>query len=136
MTQVNAGLGVVHGLASAIGGRFPAPHGVICEALLSSAVRANMEWLTKERGAGDESLKKYARAGALLAGRETGDVSADCRLLVETIDAWTRDLGLPLLGEYGMGPSDIDGVLEDTSLKNNPAALGGEELRAILEGRI
>lgn len=136
LTLVNAGLGVVHGLASAIGGRFSAPHGVICGTLLAGAVRANMEWLLDRRGSGDQSLKKYARAGALLAGRETGDVPGDCRLLVEILDAWTRNLDLPTLGEYGMRASDIDGILEETSLKNNPAALGGEELRAILEKRI
>ena len=136
MTLANAGLGVVHGFASVIGGRFPAPHGVICGTLLGAATRANIDWLLKERGTEDESLRKYARAGAMLAGRETGEIPGDCELLMETIDEWTRILSLPFLGDYGLSASDIDGVLEETGLKNNPAALGKEELRTILERRI
>jgi alcohol dehydrogenase len=136
ITLANAGLGVIHGFAAAIGGLFPAPHGVVCGTLLGEATRANIEWLLKERGAKEESLKKYAKVGAILAGRETGDISGDCDLLMETIDEWTRVLNLPLLGEYGISTSDIDGILEEAGLKSNPAALGKEELRAILERRI
>jgi len=136
ITLANAGLGVVHGFASVIGGLFPAPHGVICGTLLGEATRANIEWLLQERGAGDESLRKYAKTGAVLARRETGDIAGDCDLLTETIDEWTRILNLPLLGEYGVGTSDIDGILEETGLKNNPATLGKEEMRIIIESRI
>lgn len=135
ITLANAGLGVIHGFAAAIGGLFPAPHGVVCGTLLGEATRANIEWLLKERGAEDESLKKYAKAGAILAGRETGDIAGDCDLLMETIDEWTRVLNLPLLGEYGIGTSDIDGILEETGMKGNPATLGEEKMRAVLESR-
>ena len=51
-------------------------------------------------------------------------------------DEWTRILSLPALGEYGLSAPDIEGIIEETGLKNNPAALGEEELRAILERRI
>jgi alcohol dehydrogenase class IV len=136
ITLANAGLGVIHGFAAAIGGLFPAPHGVVCGTLLGEVTRANIEWLLKEKGAEDESLRKYAKAGAVLAGRETGDIAGDCDLLMETIDEWARILDLPLLGEYGVGISDIDGILEETSLKKNPAALGKEEMRIIIESRI
>jgi len=136
ITLANAGLGVIHGFAAALGGHFPAPHGVVCGTLLGEATRANIGWLLKEKGTEDESLRRYAKAGAVLAGRETGDIAGDCELLMETIDEWTRILDLPLLGEYGVGTSDIDGILEETGLKNNPATLGKEEMRIIIESRI
>jgi hypothetical protein len=79
---------------------------------------------------------KYAKVGAVLTGRETGDIPGDCDLLMQTIDEWTGVLNMPLLGEYGISTSDIDGILKEAGLKNNPAALGREEMRAVLERRI
>ena len=45
----NAGLGVVHALASPLGALFDAPHGALCAALLPAAVRLNGK-LAVERG--------------------------------------------------------------------------------------
>ena len=42
LALANAGLGAVHGFAAAIGGRFDAPHGAVCAALLPDVVRANV----------------------------------------------------------------------------------------------
>ena len=42
LALANAALGAVHGFAAAIGGRFDAPHGAVCAALLPGVVRANV----------------------------------------------------------------------------------------------
>lgn len=132
----NAGLGVVHGFASSIGGLFDIPHGVICGTLLAASVRANVTRLEREGGAGEEALRKYARAGELLSGRAGGGTREGCARLLDVLEAWSEELGIPRLGEYGMKAADIDTVLEGTSLKENPAALGRDELAEILAGRI
>ena len=48
ITLANAGLGVVHGYASTIGGYFDIPHGVVCGSLLPTATEVNIRELLKE----------------------------------------------------------------------------------------
>ena len=43
----NAGLGVVHGFASSIGGMYDIPHGLICGTLMASANEINVRELGK-----------------------------------------------------------------------------------------
>ncbi|MBN2027681.1 MAG: iron-containing alcohol dehydrogenase [Actinobacteria bacterium] len=136
MVLANAGLGVVHGFASAIGGLFAIPHGVVCGTLLGEATRVNISHLERTGARGEEALQRYARAGAMLSGWLDCDVREGCGILLDTLDAWTEELELPRLGEYGLKDSDIDAVLEETSLKANPAALSRGELKEILSGRM
>ena len=85
---------------------------------------------------GEEVLRRYARAGATLSGWLDCDVREGCGILLDTLDAWTEELDLPRLGEYGLGEQDMDAVLEETSLKANPAALSRGELREVLASRM
>jgi alcohol dehydrogenase len=136
MTLANAGLGVVHGFASAIGSLFAIPHGVVCGTLLAEATRANISCLERMGAKGEEALEKYALAGAMLSGRLDGDVLEGCVILLDTLDAWTEELRLPRLRDYGIKESDIGAILDETSPKANPAALSRMELADILSRRI
>lgn len=132
----NAGLGIVHGLASPIGGFFPIPHGVVCGTLVGVATRRNIERL---RDAGGEiALRKYAHIGALLANREyrEGDVDLNCRFLVERIEQWINDLKIPRLAAYGITKSDLERIVEKTGKKNNPVDLDRDDIKNILLERI
>ena len=53
----NAGLGIVHGLASPIGGFFPVPHGVVCGTLVAPATEANIRAL-RAAAAGDGKRRR------------------------------------------------------------------------------
>ena len=136
ITLANAGLGVVHGLASALGGLFDIPHGVICGTLVGAATRVSISVLKKQKNTGENALKKYARIGALLSGNDSGDTDRCCELLIIKLEEWTDLLNLPLLNEFGVKESNIENILNSTGNKNNPAKLDRCEIRQIIESRL
>jgi alcohol dehydrogenase class IV len=132
ITLANAGLGVVHGMASSIGGHFAISHGVICGNLVGSATRATIQKLFTVDPK-HPSLEKYACAGYLLAGKHFNTIENGCDLLLHTIDTWTRKLELPSLANFGLTEADIDALIAGSSNKNNPAKLDKDEIREIYE---
>jgi alcohol dehydrogenase class IV len=138
ITLANAGLGVVHGLASPIGGLFSIPHGVVCGTLVGAETRINIEGLRKQGREGQMVLEKYARIGALVSGRgyKEEDIGSCCDLLMETIDEWTETLELPLLSEYGIRDTDLDRIVQGAGNKNNPVPLTEEEIKDLLLMRL
>jgi alcohol dehydrogenase class IV len=133
ITLANAGLGVVHGLASTIGGMAAVPHGVVCAALLAPATAAT---IAKLRSTGDSAaagfLAKYAAVGRLTGRRaDTPDPNA-CDALVASLEEWAERLGIPWLGDFGLGENDIAAVAEATGCKNNPVELTTDEIGEIV----
>jgi alcohol dehydrogenase class IV len=139
ITLANAGLGIVHGLASPIGGFFEIPHGVVCGTLLSEATRMNIKKLKESGGAGKVGLRKHAEIGALLAGDKSikeANEEKYCDILITTLDKWTKELKIDRLGKYGITGNDIDKIVEKAGLKNNPVALSKEEIKEIVLNRL
>ena len=137
ITLANAGLGVVHGFASSIGGHYDIPHGVICGTLMATAARMTVELLRDQSGdASERGRAKYARAGVLLAGEDRKSVEANADLLVETLAEWTGRLDIPRLGEFGVSDGDIDRIVAATGAKNNPGELDEGSVRRILAERL
>jgi alcohol dehydrogenase class IV len=138
ITLANAGLGVVHGLASPIGGFFSIPHGVVCGTLVGAETRVNIQKLRDQEDEDRLALRKYAKIGALISGREFSEDSVDfyCDLLVETIDAWTEGLKIPRLSMYGVLSSDLSRIAEAAGNKNNPVRLSKEDIKDLLLMRL
>jgi alcohol dehydrogenase len=156
----NAGLGIVHGLASPLGGFFPVPHGVVCGTLVAAATAANVRALrealagrrappaseskanqaSRDAGAGAMdpalALSKYARVGRLFGGREDRDDAWNCDHLSARLAAWTGELGLPRLGRFGVREADLDRVAEKAGNRNNPVRLRLDEIRALVAERL
>ena len=148
----NAGLGIVHGAASPLGGYFDIPHGVVCGTLLPAAVEKNIELLRiearEEGGKAAESrqfLEKYALAGALLSREaQTGQMQLDlegqvekyCDRLIEILHEWVEELPISRLGEYGIREADLAKIAAETGCKNNPVPLSKEEIEDILRARL
>jgi len=131
ITLAQAGLGVVHGLASPLGGFFPIPHGVACAALLVAATKANIKAL-RERSPESAALDKYAEAGAILSGGAPTSREEALHLLVDRLSSWRDRLRIPGLAAYGVGETDLRKIAAACSAKTNPVALTEEELTAIL----
>ncbi len=139
ITLANAGLGIVHGLASSIGGYFDIPHGVVCGTLLSEASKMNIKKLEEMGVSGREALRKYAQVGALIKGKNTvenRDIKDHCSNLINTLNDWTDQLKLDRLGKYCIIIDDVDKILNKTGIKNNPVNLNREEIRSIIMNRL
>jgi len=135
----NAGLGIVHGLASSIGGLFNIPHGTVCGTLLAESTYMNIKRLEQAGRDGQHGLMKYAIIGSLIAGKGYDvsiDVSYFCSVLVETLKMWTKQLHLDTLGKYGITSKDIKKIVKKTLIKNNPVNLDPEDIKEIVVNRI
>jgi len=131
LVLANAGLGAVHGLAGVLGGRWDAPHGMLCGALLAPVMAANIRALEARGPAA--ALEGYAEAARLL----TGDPAADPRAGAAWVAHLARDLGVPRLEAWGVQRADLAGALAQAlrsrSFQANPVDLTAGELAVALE---
>ena len=131
LALANGGLGAVHGFAAPIGGRFAAPHGAVCAALLPCVMEANLRALGL-RQPQSVPLARYAEVARLLTGRESA-IAADGV-------TWVRELCAALevapLRRFGLTPADVPGLCDlaarTSSMKGNPLPLNQEELQEVL----
>jgi alcohol dehydrogenase class IV len=127
----NSGLGVVHGLAAAVGARLAAPHGAVCAAALAPAFQVNL-WALHDRAPDHPALPQFAEVAALLTGR------ADAR--PEDGIVWLQDLtealAIPGLAGYGLAEEEVAAVVTATrrasSTQANPIELTDAEIGEIV----
>jgi alcohol dehydrogenase class IV len=133
MALANAALGIVHGLASVIGGLLPAPHGAICARLLPPAMKANLSAM-RQRQADHPALGRLAEVGDMLAAEARPEAA------VEWSQRSVDDLGLPRLAEYGlteaMLPTVVRGSARASSTRGNPIPLLEDEIEEILRSAL
>ncbi len=131
LALANAGLGAVHGLAGPIGGRFPAPHGAVCAALLPHVMDTNLRAL-RQRAPASEALRRYDRVAQWLTGN-AGAIGDDG---VKWVRELVGDLQIKPLGRYGIRDEHVTdlvaGAANASSMKTNPVALTPEELAGAL----
>jgi alcohol dehydrogenase class IV len=135
ITLSNAGLGVVHGFASALGGYTEIPHGIVCGTLMGMANRRNVEVLCNE-AEGNAALKKYATIGRIFIRDEARSNEYYARAFVDYMEELITVLKLPRLGYYGIKAGQADRIIDSTSLKNNPVLLSKSDLLDIFMSRI
>ena len=131
----NAGLGVVHGFASSIGGLYNIPHGVVCGTLMASSNEINIRELRK-KSTNPAALKKYALIGELFLDEKgkTDDYYIDG--FIQYLHKLADELKLPGLKEYGLDEKDVELVCKITEIKNNPVKLALEDLTEIVSSRL
>lgn len=128
----NAGLGAVHGMASAIGALTTVPHGVACALGLPGVLESNYRHLMEESPQ-HPCLIKLRLACAIVVGNEEhpDPVPAAC----QTIRAALRSTKIPRLSAYGVTHDSLAAIVADSrgsSMKFNPVILRDDELHAIL----
>lgn len=136
MVLANAGLGIVHGLASPIGGLYEIPHGVVCGTLIAAATETNLRRLCELGDPRHPALLKYARVGATMVGKEAPDLGTGGQWLLERLWALTGSLKLPRLGQFGIDESGLARILDGTANKNNPIRLDRADIERLLRSRL
>lgn len=132
VTLANAGLGLVHGFASSIGGFFDIPHGVICSSLMASCNRLTVNKLRRLHS-NNEALIKYSTIGKVFSNESNKSDDYYTDSLLHLIDEWTAAMKIPSLRSCGVLPGHFKKIVDATDNKNNPAALEKEEMMQILE---
>jgi alcohol dehydrogenase len=131
----NAGLGVVHGLASPLGAAFPIPHGAACGAVLVAGTEANLLALAS-RASGSPALARYAAAGRILASLPADTPAELARAaLVDTLRRWRHALGIPGLAAWGIGGGEVPALVagsRGSSMRTNPVELTDDEIAAVV----
>jgi alcohol dehydrogenase class IV len=131
----NAGLGVVHGFASSIGGLYNIPHGVVCGTLMAAANEINVRELRKLPKS-KAMLKKYASLGKIFVEPKGKRDDYYIDGFIQYLYQLTIDFQLPGLKKLGIPEKDIVRIAEQTDIKNNPVVLDRDCLREILEIRL
>jgi alcohol dehydrogenase class IV len=131
----NAGLGVVHGFASSIGGLYNISHGVVCGTLMASSNEINVRELRK-KSANPAALKKYVLLGEMFLDEKgkTDDYFIDG--FIGYLHKLTHEFQLPGLKKYGFEEKDVELICSITEIKNNPVKLALEDLTEILISRL
>lgn len=131
LALAHSGLGAVHGLAGPIGGRFQAPHGAVCAALLGPVWRANVETLRRTEP-DHPALERYREAAGWLTGSKKASIDDGHRWITESVAAWT----VPRLGEQGITAAEFPALIHaaqaSSSMKGNPIRLPDTVLGGIL----
>jgi alcohol dehydrogenase class IV len=135
LALANAGLGVVHGFASPLGGQWKAPHGALCAAMLPHGMAANVAAL-RGRAPQHPALERYTEIARLLTER------SDARLDdgIDWVSALCTELKIPGLRAWSIGEADFPGVVEKaaraSSMQANPLPLTEDELTAVLSAAL
>ncbi len=127
----NAGLGVVHGFASSIGGMFNIPHGLICGTLMAKSNEVNIREL-RQTGNSQLALIKYSNLGKLFLNevKKSDDFYIDG--FISFLHQLSNELGLKELANFGFGKKEIELICLKTEIKNNPVRLVPENLNEII----
>jgi alcohol dehydrogenase class IV len=131
LALANAGLGAVHGFAAPIGGKFSAPHGAVCAALLPHVMQANLIAL-HAREPRALALRRYDEVARLLTSSDHAGAAEG----VGWVEHLCAHVQIPPLRRYGITSSDfpalVEGARNASSMKANPIPLVDDEMIEIL----
>ncbi|HYG01262.1 MAG TPA: iron-containing alcohol dehydrogenase, partial [Chryseosolibacter sp.] len=131
LTLANAGLGLVHGFASSIGGYHKIPHGVICSRMMSACNDVTIREL--KRADNSFVLKKFATIGRMFGKNSGKNTLYYVDHLLAIINEFTHEMQIPKLSDYGVSSVNYVKIVAATDNKFNPVKLSKEQLAEVLE---
>jgi len=135
ITLAGAGLGTIHGIASALGGIVDVPHGVICGTMMARINEITLQKLLASEPSGI-AMKKYITIAELISARNKITYE-DCTYLIPAyLSELTEKLQIPKLSKFGVQHEHILKAIPLTENKNNPVPLTFEELKEALLNRL
>lgn len=134
ITLAHAGLGLVHGFASPLGGLFHIPHGVVCGTVMAPVFSQTIDILMENPE--NQAVQKLVIVSKVFADFKYKKDREYLQAFQEKLHHITSLLEVPRLSEFGVSEDDIPKVIAQTSHKNHPVELSGEQLEEILRSRI
>lgn len=131
ISLANAGLGLIHGFASSIGGMINIPHGVICGKLMPVVNRYNIRRLLRAKS-NNKAIEKYASLGAMLSSETSKNQTWYALCAADYIEELAEKLSIPGFGTYGLQTNDLEKIALTTNHKSNPVHFSTEELIEML----
>ncbi|RFA07557.1 methanol dehydrogenase [Subtercola boreus] len=128
----HTGLGLVHGIAHPLGGRFDIPHGLALCLVIERVLRYNL-------GVRGERLARVAFA--LGVGDSRASHADNAEAAISAVAALARRVGMTAtLSSFGVSVADIPSLAEDTLADavtlNNPQQPDASDIVAILEASL
>jgi alcohol dehydrogenase class IV len=127
VTLANAGLGLAHGVAAALGVHCRVPHGLACAVMLPAAMRINAE----------ACPEPFARIGELITKRTFRSNAETATAAVQSVEELATRVGIPLrLRDLGVTREQIPDLVPSSrgnSMSGNPVEVSDEQLRILLE---
>lgn len=134
ITLAQAGLGLVHGFASPLGGFYHIPHGVACGSLMAPVFAATIDNLLDQPD--HPTYKKLIIVSKVFADFKYKKDIKYLEAFKEKLIHITTLLEIPLLSTYGLKEEGIQKVLDCTSHKYHPVRLSEKQMADILRVRI
>jgi len=134
ITLAHAGLGLVHGFASPLGGFYHIPHGVVCGSLMAPVFATTIDNLLEQPD--HPAIKKLLIVSKVFADFKYKQDLEYLQAFKEKLIHITTLLEVPKLSEYGLQEEGIQKVIDCTSHKNHPVKLTNEQLVHVLKARI
>jgi len=134
ITLAHAGLGLVHGFASPLGGFYYIPHGVACGSLMAPVFATTIDNLQDQPE--HPAIKKLIIISKVFADFKYKQDMEYLQAFKEKLIHFTTLLEVPLLSEFGLKEEGIQKVVDCTSHKNHPVRLTNDQLISALKARI
>ncbi len=134
ISLAQAGLGLVHGFASPLGGYFHIPHGVVCSSLMAPVFAYTIDNLVDHPD--HPAFQKLIIASKVFADFKYKQDIEYLQAFKEKLIHITKLLELPRLSDYGFTKESIPKVVEHTSHKQHPVQLTTEQMTDALLSRM